>query len=95
MVATYEFIEEIKASGEQMHEMMVNAARKMREHQQELQIFEHEAAALAEGTPERQKLDFLVKVTRQSIEDYRFIIEHGRLTLNIDKDLLDLLENGA
>lgn len=92
MTATYELIDEIKASAERTHESMVDAARSMRECEQELRQFESEAAALPEGTPEREKLDFLIQTTRQEIDDYRFLVDTGRMSLDAGKAFLNHLD---
>lgn len=92
MAATYEIIDEIKAGSEKTHESMVDAAVRMRDCERDLRQFESEASALSEGTPERQKLDFLIQELRISIEDYRFVLGIQRKTLDTDKAILKNLE---
>lgn len=92
MTATYELIDEINTSAERTHESMVDAARRMRECEQELRQFESQAAALLEGTPERQKLDFLIQTTRREIDDYRFLVDTGRMSLDAGKAFLNHLD---
>ena len=92
MAKTYELIDEIEARGEQTHERMVNAARRMRECERELGLFEAQSAATSENTPEREKLNVLIETTRRQISSYRLLFSVGRKSLDAGKSIIGYLE---
>jgi type IV secretion system protein VirD4 len=91
-MTTDELIEETKVRAEQTHENMVNAASKLRMCEQELRQLEAEALTHEPGTPERQRLDFIIPHKRKVAENYRFIVEAGRTSLDAGKTVLNHLE---
>ena len=92
MVATYEFIDEIKASGERMHEMMVNAARQVREYRDKAKRLEREIATLSPQDPKREQLMKHLDLVRFLTQTAQGDMVLGRSVLDTDKVLLEHLE---
>jgi hypothetical protein len=91
-MTTDELIEKTEERSEKMHERMVDVARDLREEERRLHQLEKEALVHTEGTPERERLNYLVERARKSVDDFRFLLNICRTALDSKNSVLEKLK---
>lgn len=91
-MTTHDEIARIRENDETTHEIMVEAASRMRFYDQEARALERDLASMADNDPKREAKLFLLHHARIGSKDERSLVEAGRDLLATTPVLVAALE---